>query len=509
VRAAAAYALARLGSAAVAPASSGAAVARLSEDDLRRARRVLAEHVTDRDAEVRRQIARGLASPQGSSETAVVGTLSGDRDAIVRINAVRSLGYPGIPVKPYLDRAMIDKDTAVARVALESVGKIATGPALGLLQERMLGYEGSWLRGPLMSALAQCDPSKVPEIVDGLLLNPDPVMRLAIAPLITGHREPGAIRAAQAMAADPDPRVQAAAVTYFADQDGPLAKLLGARVTAADPVVRVAVIEAIGGRLETPRPGTEPRDVLLDMLEAQWAAGEKDEIPDARVAVVDAAAKPPVDERAKQLLERGIRDRDVVVRQRAAERLTALTGTNRRPDVGPATDRPLADYEVIVRWAAVPRAAIVTVDREDRLPGRFAIRLDPASAPLAAWNFAQLADKRFFDGLSVHRVVPGFVVQDGDPRGDGFGGPGYAIRDEFNPVPFESGTLGMASDGKDTAGSQWFVTLSMQPHLDGRYTAFGRVVQGQQVVVEQIRPGDRVVSIRVYEGDGSEPLPTD
>jgi len=506
VRVGAAYALARLASAPVAPASSGAVAGRLSDDDLKTVRAALGERVADTDVEVRRQVARGLASPKSSAELAVVGALSTDKDLVVRVNAVRSLGYPGVPVKPYLDKAMLDKDTAVARVALESVGKIATGPALGLVQEHLTDYEGTWLRAPLMTAYVQCDPSKLPEVVDGLLLNPDPIMRLSVAPLITGHREAGAIRAGQALAADPDPRVQAAGVAYFAEQEGPLDKVLGSRRTATDPIVRVAVVEAIGSRLEKPRTGTESREELLDMLDAQWSLAEKDSLPDARLAVVDAAAKVR-DDRARGMLERGLRDPDVVVRQRAADRLASAFGVSPRPDVGPASDRPLSDYEAMVRWAATPHAAVVTVDREDKLPGKFSIRLDPDVAPMTAWNFAQLAGKLFFDGLTVHRVVPGFVVQDGDPRGDGFGGPGYAIRDEFNPVPFEAGTLGMASDGKDTAGSQWFVTMSMQPHLDGRYTAFAHVVQDPLKLVEQIRPGDRVVSIRVYEGDGSEPLP--
>jgi cyclophilin family peptidyl-prolyl cis-trans isomerase/HEAT repeat protein len=509
LRAGAAYALARMTSAPVAPASSGAVVGRLSDADMTTARRALVERVTDPDAEVRRQVARGLASPRGTEELAVVGSLSTDKDSIVKVNAVRSLGYPGTPVKPYLDKALVEKDTAVARVALESAGKIASAPAMGLLQERMSGYEGTWLRAPLMTSVVQCDPSKLPEIVDGLLLNPDPVMRLTVAPLITGHREAGAIRAAQALAADPDPRVQAAGIAFFADQDGPIGKLVGSRANATDPVVRVAVVEAIGSRLEKPRPGTEERGTLLDMLDAQWALAEKDELPDARVAILEAASKPPADDRAKQMLERGLRDRDAVVRNRAADRLVSAFGVAPRPDVGPAADRPLSDYEAMVRWAATPHAAVFTVDREDRLPGRFSIRFDADVAPMAGWNLAQLAEKRFFDGLIVHRVVPGFVVQDGDPRGDGFGGPGYAIRDEFNPIPFEAGTFGMASDGKDTAGSQWFVTMSMQPHLDGRYTAFAHLVQDPQRIVEQIRPGDRVVSIRVYEGDGSEPLPAD
>jgi len=132
--------------------------------------------------------------------------------------------------------------------------------------------------------------------------------------------------------------------------------------------------------------------------------------------------------------------------------------------------------------------------------GQFTITLDAQAAPLAAWNFSELAGQAFFDGATVHRVVPNFVVQDGDPRGDGYGGPGYSIRDEWNPLPFDGGVVGMASDGKDTAGSQWFVTLSPQPHLDGRYTSFGRVTRGLREIVTQVRPGDTVVSIRIDGG---------
>ena len=154
-----------------------------------------------------------------------------------------------------------------------------------------------------------------------------------------------------------------------------------------------------------------------------------------------------------------------------------------------------------------PRAAKVTVERPGFIPGQFTLRLDTANSPLAARNFARLAEAGFFDGLEIHRMVPGFVVQDGDPQGDGKGGPGYMIRDEITPSLFLAGTLGMASSGKDTAGSQWFITLTPQFHLNGRYTPFGHVVQNLPGVVSLLLPGDRVVRIEVYEGDGTEELP--
>ena len=117
-------------------------------------------------------------------------------------------------------------------------------------------------------------------------------------------------------------------------------------------------------------------------------------------------------------------------------------------------------------------------------------------APRTVENFARLARSGYFDGIAFHRVVPDFVIQDGCPRGDGWGGPGYAIPCEYNDRPYEEGTVGMALSGKDTGGSQWFVTLAPAPRLDGRYTAFGVVTSGMDVV-ERIMPGDRILRVTV------------
>jgi len=120
-------------------------------------------------------------------------------------------------------------------------------------------------------------------------------------------------------------------------------------------------------------------------------------------------------------------------------------------------------------------------------------------APLTVENFITLARKGYFNGLSIHRVVPNFVIQDGDPRGDGTGGPGYTIRDELNERPFLRGTLGMALDWPDSGGSQWFITPSPQPHLDAKYTVFGRVVNGMDIV-DQLRQSDVIRRVRVWDG---------
>jgi cyclophilin family peptidyl-prolyl cis-trans isomerase len=280
---------------------------------------------------------------------------------------------------------------------------------------------------------------------------------------------------------------------------------LSGKFVAPDPVVRAAAGDAVGARFAGTEPVADSRDDLYSRLDEIWSASSADRMSDAKIAVVDAFAKAGKGDRTASALARALADPDYIVRRRAAARYRELYQEDRSGDVGAAVERPLADYERIVRWSLVPHAALVEMQRPGTAVGAFTLALDAGAAPLAAWNFSELAGKKYFDGATVHRVVPNFVVQDGDPRGDGYGGPGYSIRDEFNPLPFAAGTLGMASDGKDTAGSQWFITLAAAPHLDGRYTSFGHVVRGLRDIVFQVRPGDTVLSIRVYEGDGTQP----
>jgi peptidyl-prolyl cis-trans isomerase B (cyclophilin B) len=139
------------------------------------------------------------------------------------------------------------------------------------------------------------------------------------------------------------------------------------------------------------------------------------------------------------------------------------------------------------------RAIVVTTK------GTFELSLDAKAAPRTVNNFVFLARDRFYDGLTFHRVEPGFVVQGGDPSGDGTGGPGYLIDDEASPLVHEDGALGMAKGAApNSAGSQFYVTLGAQPGLDGRYTVFGRVATGMDVV-RSVAKGDRITTITVEE----------
>ena len=125
--------------------------------------------------------------------------------------------------------------------------------------------------------------------------------------------------------------------------------------------------------------------------------------------------------------------------------------------------------------------------------GEMEIDLRPDLAPLTSSALATLARRGFYDGLSFHRVVPDFVVQGGDPRGDGDGGPGWALPDEHTPSRFVRGTLGIATSGPETGGSQFFLCHSPQPHLDGRYTVAGQLRSGEDVL-DALEPGDTILS---------------
>jgi cyclophilin family peptidyl-prolyl cis-trans isomerase/HEAT repeat protein len=126
--------------------------------------------------------------------------------------------------------------------------------------------------------------------------------------------------------------------------------------------------------------------------------------------------------------------------------------------------------------------------------GNIVLELFPEIAPATVSNFLHLAQKGYYNNLLFHRVVPDFVVQCGDPRGDGWGGPGYAIPCEYSELPFERGTIGMATSGKDTGGSQFFICHSKQPHLDRRYTVFGKVRDGMENV-DLLDIEDKIIQI--------------
>jgi cyclophilin family peptidyl-prolyl cis-trans isomerase/HEAT repeat protein len=279
---------------------------------------------------------------------------------------------------------------------------------------------------------------------------------------------------------------------------------VGSFVFHVDPKVKLAAIELLG-ELKTPAAQEKVRSQLLsaDPVLAAAAAlsaaklGDKSVIPQVRQLAQRAASQvdvaPTLAEALASLdakdaigdLEAWLKSPNATIRHAAAEALTKLKG---QPVTADRVERPQDSS----RPPALPRDAKLIVVTSK---GEFEILLYGEDAPLTAANAYALARKGFFRNLTFHRVVPDFVVQGGDPRGDGNGGPGYAIRCEVNQRPYKRGVVGMALSGKDTGGSQFFVTAAPQPHLDGRYTAFGEVTRGQEVV-DALLEGDRIIEVR-------------
>jgi cyclophilin family peptidyl-prolyl cis-trans isomerase len=142
------------------------------------------------------------------------------------------------------------------------------------------------------------------------------------------------------------------------------------------------------------------------------------------------------------------------------------------------------------------QAAVIALEKG----GEITIEFFPDDAPKTVENFVKLAKDGFYDTLAFHRVVPGFVVQGGDPKGNGTGGPGYTIKAEFNKNKHVRGAVAMArSAHPDSAGCQFYITYAAQPHLDGSYTVFGKVTSGMELV-DQIKQGDTMKSVTIVEG---------
>ena len=286
-----------------------------------------------------------------------------------------------------------------------------------------------------------------------------------------------------AYARDPEPLVRANAISTIPDErvEANLA-LIKAALEDPDVIVRGYAIDRYAKSHDAGK---------LTAIKSAEERSRGDRQNDARLSAIRGIAD--IEDAGREPFLRGLlQDRDPVVRRFAAD-LIEQKLKKPRPQFTPLpTDR--SDYPQIVEWARQPHTATIHMTR-----GRIEVALLTQDAPITTWNFAQLARNRFFDNTSFMRVVPNFVIQGGDPRNDMEGSPGYSIRDEINLQKYTRGAVGMALSGPDTGGSQFFITHSPQPHLDGGYTIFGRVTEGMNAVVDQTERGDRVETIIIDE----------
>ena len=480
-----------------------AAVYAVSRSPVGAAVRDAARLARDPSPLVRQQVARAMSYRAAGDSLAgvarpVLDTLARDTSAHVRIEALRAAATYGDSSRALVLAALHDADANVRLTAAQSLGQVLDAPRAAWMTAWRADTGFAYRSAVLASAMKHDVVLPAAEFDD-----PDSWYHLgdwryraavanagADAPSIERMRE-----ISLPATRDPDPRVREAGFGALAphadtaEQHPWRRQYMYFGLTDRDAYVRALAIDAL-----TPHASAAE----LARVWWSWQRAQADTVDDARIATVhyiasawkrDSAAFP--DSLAAQV--RALTAPSSALVRAAAGDCSLFVAWKSAP---PAAVHPLAWYESRVRELVVPALAgalphaVLTTVR-----GPIEIELYAADAPLTVFNFLSLARGGTYDHIAFHRVVPDFVVQDGDARGDGNGGPSYAIRDELNRRLYDRGAVGMALGGPDTGGSQYFITLSPQPHLDGGYTVFGHVTSGY-AALDAIVQGDSLIAAR-------------
>jgi HEAT repeat protein len=434
---------------------------------------------------------KGLGALEAADAVSVLLAHAASSDRAVAIQAVRALGQIGDPAAAPALLALVQTPKGDPHLRLEAVGALGSLKAGGVLDTLLdlLADPAPAVRAAAIRSLAQFDADGFVTVLSGLDPDPHWSVRAALASVLGALPAEIGLPRLRTMLDDTDERVIPSVIAALATLRAPDAGVvILQKLQANDPAVRAAAAAALG-QLKTP-------DAPAALAEA-YRVGQRDSLYTARAAALTALAEfgGPV---ASATLTDALADRDWAVRVRAATLLEKLDPSSDAPRrIRPAPTRYALDAYESARLLAPPVSTQVFIET-DR--GTIQIELAMLDAPLTVDTFIELVRKGFFDGLTFHRVVPDFVIQGGDPRGDGEGGPGFTIRDELNQRPYVRGTVGMALDWEDTGGSQFFIAHSPQPHLDARYTAFGRVLSGMEIV-DQIQAWDVIRRVRVWDGE--------
>ena len=462
-------------------------------------RAALTYGIKDGDARVRAVCARGLAEVATAPELPYLLERLGDPDSSVRVEAARSLGKLAGKSKPLAGAtAAAGKALAVLAKAYDPARPATAMPLLALVQEKFPASDSELadIVAGLAPAKRDADAHGRAVVACHLAASRDRLRADASTPALDGcaptadlldWREALAVRTIAGSAADAKPRAAA---------------LLGRPVSST--VAAEAVDDALG-ELSVDTPEVRAR-ILRDLSSTDWGVALSAAAVAGKLGITEAV---PALHRALTLAS--VHDQHDVL----GALLVALAKLHAK-DAGVLARRYAHSPHATVRFGALDalEALHAEVPAGEPLPlefhgpllergevanisterGEIRIRLRPGS--FTAENFVKLARAGFYDQLTFHRIVPGFVAQGGDPRGDGSGGPGYSIPCEIDGERYARGAVGMALAGKDTGGSQFFITLSPQPHLEGRYTLFGNVISGMEVA-DQLMEGDRILRVEV------------
>ncbi|MGH7492753.1 MAG: HEAT repeat domain-containing protein [bacterium] len=462
----------------------------------------------DRSPRVRMQAARALAELRDPAAWETLALLAHtDQDWRVRVNAAAALGQieaPGTPLLALSEAPLGDSCLHVHLTAIRALGNtagrartaghfaVSDSIATFLSSQFHLELADSNARGDWRStaaaayALAQARGKDAIENLLPLASHPVKYLRAEIARALGVTAAPEAFPILEKLFNDPDNLVRIAALESLpkiAAQNRALPIYLNA-LTRGD-----AVLTALAAQ-NLVVDSTQRHEHAMAIMSAYRQLKPPIEVECAQMifgALADCGGRE-----AQSLLEEALRTPDKLYAGAAAVALQKLTGKDYTASLDVATT-PQQVFSFAEIKALRGRWARVQTDR-----GEFEMELLSDAAPLTVLNFVRLAEQGFFTGLDVHRVVPNFVVQTGDPRGDMWGSPGYSIRSEFNRLRYVRGAVGMASAGPDTEGSQWFITPSDQPHLDGRYTIFARVRKGMEIV-EALQVGNKIHQVTIHQ----------
>jgi cyclophilin family peptidyl-prolyl cis-trans isomerase/HEAT repeat protein len=458
----------------------------------RRALQALQQLVQGQGRYTRAFAARGLGRLKDPSSTPLLlAVLQREtRDEAIAVSVVRALAEIGAQeaVTPLVD--LLTAETTTPNLRLETVtalGTLHARSALGAIQD-LLTDDWPAMRAATIRAAAGIDPDAFLLTMSGMEPDPHWIVRAALADVLGSLPANVATDRVRPLLEDPDTRVIPAAIGSMVKlQATDLETILLKELASQDFGVRLAAAQAIG-ELKPAAGAAALRDA--------YRVGLADSTYEARAVALAALTEYGAAE-ATETLKAALADKDWPLRIRAAQLLAKLDpSTDVAQTIRPVPSPGVAPYNSpeLLSPEYSPHAFIETVK------GTIEIELTVLDAPQTAQSFMALARKGYFNGLQFHRVVPNFVIQTGDPRGDGEGGPGYSLRDELNDHPYLRGVVGMAhADWADTNGSQFFITHSPQPHLDAKYTVFGHVVNGMDVV-DRIQQLDVIQRVRIWDG---------
>jgi cyclophilin family peptidyl-prolyl cis-trans isomerase/HEAT repeat protein len=420
--------------------------------------------LTDADWRVQAAACRVLAArpelepPEGSRR--LLADLWQHRRAQLAVSALEAAGsHPEVGDDAELVRLTVEAEPWPAAGALESLARRSPETAVDLV-DTWRNDDLGWRRRAAARAAAHLEgPERATRFTE-ILDDGDPAVRLALLEAITGR------------------------------SDGDVEMLWSVVGSDGDPAVRAQALEHL-------REAGEANDFerLLTLYD-RWSG---DAMADARAAALAAALAATEDARGRErVLELAADDPDSAV----SALVTAAARKAGLETVTPERQSRHGEkwYEDLSWWSDIERWLDVVTVR-----GTFRIRLSSDETPITAREVWDLAREGFYDGLGFHRVVPNFVVQGGDPRGDGWGGAGFSLPDEPTLRPFDSWRVGIATSGPNTGSCQFFVTLMPADHLAGHYTNFGEVVAGRDVL-GRLQVGDRIVRIETVEGDDPPPI---